>query len=647
MRCAMCPVRSTRFVRWYRHSNLQVRGRVSLSCSFAPGHILWQNVYGAVHPAMSRRLLCAACKKGFFVRIHLKEYRQLLTAYLKPQLPLVLLLTLLLFGDIALQLVNPQLLRVFLDTITSNGSQDVLLPVALLFIAVVVIQQGVKIWATYLSERVGWVATNELRSDLTLHLLNLDLSFHKAHTPGELIERVDGDMSALATFFAQFVIQVLGNLLLLLGVIVVLACQDWRAALDLGVATLVLLVIVYSLRNLSIPSWKVFRQSSAELYGFLEERIGGTQDIRALGAQAYLLRRLYHYTRTRLRAARKARVISTVPWNVPSFLFALLTLSAFLLIAQLYRTGSMTLGMAFLIYFYTQLIWQPMNAISRQIEDFQKASASIGRVRELLRIESRLKDGPGVPLPAGALSLECEHVSFGYGEEEMVLKDLSFCLAPGEVLGVLGRTGSGKTTLTRLITRLYDPDAGVIRLGGVDLRQVCFADLRRVVGMVTQDVQLFHASVRDNLTFFDHTLEDSRLISALGELGLGAWYMTLPHGLDTILPPNGGGLSAGEGQLLALTRIFLHNPALIILDEASSRLDPASEGLLEQAIGRLLQGRTAIIIAHRLRTLQRADTILLLEDGRVGEYGSQACLSGVPDSRFSQLLLGAHEEVLR
>jgi ABC-type multidrug transport system fused ATPase/permease subunit len=578
--------------------------------------------------------------------MHLKAYRQLLATYLKAQLPSVLLLTLLLGGDIALQLVNPQLLRIFLDSIASSQSEYGLLPIALLFIAIVVVQQGVKIWATYISERVGWIATNALRGDLTLHLLNLDLSFHKAHTPGELIERVDGDISALATFFSQFVIQVLGNLLLLLGVIIVLACQDWRAALVIGTSTLLLLGTVYYLRNLSIPSWRIFRQSSAELYGFLEERIGGTEDIRSAGAQAYMLRRLYRYTRTRLRTARKARILSTVPWNVPGFLFALMTLATFLLIAQLYRSGSMTVGMAFLIYFYTQLVWQPINAISRQVEDFQKASASIGRVRELLAIESALKEGAGVAFPAGALSLECTHVSFGYGEEEMVLKDLSFRLEPGEVLGLVGRTGSGKTTLTRLITRLYDPDAGVIRLGGVDLRQARFADLRKVIGMVTQEVQLFHATVRDNLTFFDHTIEDSHLITALDGLGLGDWYRALPRGLDTILSPNGGGLSAGEAQLLAFTRVFLHNPALVILDEASSRLDPATEGLLEQAIDRLLQGRTALIIAHRLRTLQRADTLLLLDDGRISEYGRRAHLAGAANSRFAQLLNSAHEEVL-
>ncbi|MEO7020462.1 MAG: ABC transporter ATP-binding protein [Ktedonobacteraceae bacterium] len=580
------------------------------------------------------------------MHIHLKDYRQLLATYLRPQLSRVILLTLLLFGDIALQLINPQLIRLFIDTITSSGPQGVLLPIALLFIVVAVVQQGVKLWATYISECVGWIATNALRIDLTLHLLRLDLSFHKVHTPGELIERVDGDISALSIFFSQFVIQIVGNLLLLFGIILVLFFQDWRAALALGISALLLLIGVNVLRNISIPHWKIFRQSSAELYGFLEERISGTEDIRSSGAQAYMLRRLYRYTRERLRTARKARIISTIPWNVPNFMFALMTLTAFLLIAQFYRNGTMTLGMAFLIYFYTQLLWQPINAISHQIEDFQKASAGIVRIRELLSIESNLKDGPGATFPPGALPLVCENISFGYGEAEMVIKNLSFQLAPGEVLGLLGRTGSGKTTITRLIARLYDPEAGVIRLGGVDLRSASFADLRKAIGMVTQDVQLFHATVRDNLTFFDHTIEDSCIVSALGDLGLNDWYTALPNGLDTILPPNGGGLSAGEAQLLAFARIFLCDPALVILDEASSRLDPATEGLLEQAIDKLLQGRTAIIIAHRLRTLQRADTILLLDDGEICEYGPRAQLANSSDSRFSQLLLTAHEEVL-
>lgn len=228
----------------------------------------------------------------------------------------------------------------------------------------------------------------------------------------------------------------------------------------------------------------------------------------------------------------------------------------------------------------------------------------------------------------------------------MVIQNLSFKVEPGEVLGLLGRTGSGKTTLTRLLFRLYDPARGTIRLGNKDLRQTRLADLRTTIGMVTQDVQLFHATVRDNLTFFDKSSDDERILQALDALGMRSWYESLPDGLDTMLAANGGGLSAGEAQLLAFARVFLKDPAVVILDEASSRLDPATERLLEQAIDRLLQGRTSIIIAHRLSTIQRADTLMVLEGGRVLEYGPRAQLAANSHSHFAHLLRTAHEEYL-
>ena len=236
-----------------------------------------------------------------------------------------------------------------------------------------------------------------------------------------------------------------------------------------------------------------------------------------------------------------------------------------------------------------------------------------------------------------------------------VLHDISFAVAPGRVLGVLGRTGSGKTTLTRLLFRLYDADAGGIRIGhddGVDLRGVPLGELRRHIGLVTQDVQLFAATVRDNLTLFSNydagqpTIDDGRIVAALETLGLGDWYGSLPNGLDTVLEGGGKGLSAGEGQLLAFARVFLRDARLVVLDEASSRLDPDTEQRLERAIDRLLDGRTAIIIAHRLRTVMRADDILILEDGRVVEVGPRAALAADSDSRFYRLLQTGLEEVL-
>jgi len=210
----------------------------------------------------------------------------------------------------------------------------------------------------------------------------------------------------------------------------------------------------------------------------------------------------------------------------------------------------------------------------------------------------------------------------------------------------LGRTGSGKTTLTRLIFRLYDPTGGRIALGGKDLRETSLQLLRRRIGIVTQDVQLFRASVRDNLTFFDRSIPDKHILSALEELELGDWLRSLPHGLDTQLETGSRSLSAGEAQLLAFARIFLRSPGLVILDEASSRLDPATEQRIERAIDRLLHGRTAIVVAHRLGSVQRSGEILILEEGQVCEYGPREQLACDPGSRFHQLLQTGLEEVL-
>jgi ATP-binding cassette subfamily B protein len=213
-------------------------------------------------------------------------------------------------------------------------------------------------------------------------------------------------------------------------------------------------------------------------------------------------------------------------------------------------------------------------------------------------------------------------------------------LPAGRKLGLLGRTGSGKTTITRLLLRLYDPQAGAVWLGDVDLRHLALAALRRHVGIVTQDVQLFNASVRDNVTFYDCTIGDSAIKAALATVGLADWLHALPAGLDTELSAGGGSLSAGEAQLLAFARVLLKNPGVVILDEASSRLDPVTERRLDLAVEQLLHKRTAIINAHPLATVQKVDDILILEAGRivVVEYGPRPQLTADPHSRFAHLL---------
>ncbi len=225
-----------------------------------------------------------------------------------------------------------------------------------------------------------------------------------------------------------------------------------------------------------------------------------------------------------------------------------------------------------------------------------------------------------------------------------MLRDIQLDLRPGETLGLLGRTGSGKTTLGRLLLRFYDAEEGEIRLGGVPIRELRLSDLRRRVGMVTQEVQIFSASVRDNLTFFDRSISDERLTQIVEDVGLGEWLAALPRGLETQLDSGGGGLSAGEAQLLAFARVLLSDPGLVILDEASSRLDPATEERVGRAITALLEDRTAIVIAHRLSTVERVDQIAIVEDGRVVEHGDRSALAGDPTSRFHRLRALSRED---
>lgn len=583
------------------------------------------------------------------MNLPLRQYWNLLATYLAPQRHKMTLLGVLLLSQIGVQLFNPQVIRFFIDAATGVSAAGApatgnLTSAAWLFIGGALAQQVLAIAVTYVSTDVAWAATNALRADLALHCLQLDMSFHKQHTPGEMIERIDGDVNALSNFFSQFVIQVVGNGLLLLGVLGLM----WRENIRLGGAMMafvfITLFILNRVRHSITPFILTARQASAVLFGFIEERISGVEDLRANGATAYVLQRLSEFMSRRVTTAR--RPMGTLISATARSLFALGVGLGFILSAYLFHAGALSLGTVYLIFHYTDMLRVPLEQLTRQIQDLQRATASIIRLQEMHRTVSKIQDGPGARLPPGAASVEFDDVWFEYEERGPVLHGLSFRLEPGKVLGLLGRTGSGKTTLTRLLYRLYDPTTGAIRLDGIDLRSPHLAELRRHVGVVTQDVQLFRASVRDNLTFFEPRVADDEMVRVLHELGLGAWYAALPQGLDTSLTGGGDGLSAGEAQLLAFARVFLKNPGLVILDEASSRLDPATEQRIEQAVSKLLVGRTGLIVAHRLGTVQRADEIMILDNGRVAEHGPRAHLAADPNSRFYRLLQTGLEEVL-
>jgi ATP-binding cassette, subfamily B, bacterial len=583
------------------------------------------------------------------MNITLAQYFAILVRYVREQkLRFALLVALVVLAK-GLEVGNPQFVRLFIDAANAGKPQSLLLLLAVAFVGVSLVQQVIAVGSAYLGEVVAWVATNALREDLAAHCLRLDMQFHHEKSPGDLIERIEGDSLDFGVFFSQIVVRAGSNVLMLAAIIVAVFFVHWQLGLAFTVCALATLAGLNAVRNIAIPYQKKMRDADTALFGFLEERLAGTEDIRASGAVGYALRQLFALQTTIYRCWRKASLTFIFVHLTAGMLLMTAYASTFLLGSHLLHAGAISMGAVYMVLYYAGLMAMPIRQITQQVETLQNIGATVERMSEVLSQRSSIIDGSGADIPAGVpLPLTFEHVSFAYHEDVPILHNVSFHVAPGQVLGLLGRTGSGKTTIARLIFRLYDVkrDQGAISLGGADIRDVTVEMLRHRVAFVTQDVQLFQASVRDNITFFDPTIPDARILEVIEALELGDWFAGLPEGLDTRLQTGGRSLSAGEAQLLAFTRVFLRNPGFVVLDEASSRLDPATEQLVERAISHLLENRTAIIIAHRLGTLHRADDVLVLEDGHVVEYGNREALLADEASRFHALHTTGLEEVL-
>ena len=576
------------------------------------------------------------------MNVPLQRYTDMLGRYMFPQRWLITALGAGIMAQMGLSLVQPQILRYFVDTALDTSvdapPNSAITYAAIAFLVVGIFIQLVSLGTSYVGSTMSWNSTNALREDLASHCIRLDMSFHSAHTPGELIQRIDGDVAILGGFFSTFLVRIVGNVLLLFGTLGVLYVENLTVGLVLTASSSVILAIIYGMRAVAVPSNIALSESLSDFSGFIEEHLSGKEDIKALGATNYVLQRFYDAIKRLFRRTLiSTYMINGILWTI-GFTFSLNHAVVMALGAYLYFNDEATIGTVFMIILYIQILQGPLRSITNELQELQKFRASVERVEELFNTKSEIRNGTGGDLPKGALSVEFCDVSFKYKEDLPTIENVSFQLEKGETLGILGKTGSGKTTIARLLFRFYDVDHGVIRLSGHPIQSYKAANLRSRIGMVTQDVQLLTASVRDNLTFLSPDISDSQIVETIEALGLTDWLRSLPDGLDTSLGPGDSGLSAGQAQLLTFCRVFLYNPGLIILDEASSRLDPASEKMMEGAIDELIRCQTSIIIAHRLETIKRVDNIIILHNGKIVESGKRNALEADPESRFNEFL---------
>lgn len=579
------------------------------------------------------------------MKINLKDYVALLKKYLLREKGGLAVLFAVLVLNVLVETAKPRLLGEFIDQVATSVPLDSIYVLALLFLLLTAVKQGIGVLIAWLSQNIGWRATNGLRIDLTAHAMDLDMAFHKRFTPGQLVERVDGDINSLFGFFTTFITGIVMNGFMMVGVIIYFFFIDWRFAL-IWIATtiLVYLYMVVMGKKIDETSEHV-REEESNLYGIIGEAITSVEDVRTLAARPHLLNRVNEILRKLFHWHKRDWMFGFGAWGYDEAVLWGTEFIMVLIMARMVLAGEMTIGTAYLINRLGELILMPILNLREELMYMQKTDASIRRIRELLDINRELSRGT-VTETAGTGGIRLEHIHFGYEDNEKVIEDVSLDLKANRILGLLGRTGSGKTTLARLIVKLYDPDQGIVWLDGTDTRTLSDETLRKKISYVTQEVQLFNASVRDNLTLYDPAITDEAIMTTIDRIGIRDWFTKLPEGLDTKISTEAPFLSTGELQLLTFIRVFLREPDIIILDEATSRLDPITEKYLETALNTLLEGRTAIIIAHRLKTVLRADEILILEDGRVLETGETGQLTRDPDSHFAQLLQRGLEEVL-
>jgi len=557
-----------------------------------------------------------------------------------------------------LSLAGPLVVRRIIDMAADGAAAEQLTSLALLYLALAIATQLITVVVSWFATVTAWHTTNQIRLQLAGHVLGLDHEFHRRHTPGELIQRVDGDVTSVSDFLGRVVPRVVGAAAMVVGMVAVLAVVDWRLAIGALAYVVLSAGLIVRGRHRAVGEASDEMGAYAQLYGGIEERLTAAEDLRANGAGSHAMWRFIEESAGAMHSSvRRESAFLRLWWAVQGSV-AVGSSVSLVAGALLVSNGSISLGTAFLMFQYVLLLERPLEDVVQQLETVQKANGAMVRVIDLLAERPTIIDAGTTCPAAGPLAIDFDAVSFGYAsighsslhhspadtgtsDDDRVLHQISLSIGAGRSVGIVGRTGSGKTTLSRLVVRLVEATDGQVRLGGVAIADIPMVELRRRVALIPQEVELFSGTVRDNVTLFDPDPTDQQVAGALHRVGLSA---LVTGGIHRELGAGGAGLSAGEAQLLALARVWLREPDLVVLDEATARIDPATEVQLETAIAELMRGRTTIVIAHRLSTLRHVDEIVVLDHGIVVEHGTREALAADTSGRFHQLLALALED---
>ncbi|MGI8795502.1 MAG: ABC transporter ATP-binding protein [Acidimicrobiia bacterium] len=554
----------------------------------------------------------------------LRRLRELLRPY-RGQIALA---TLLLVSQTACLLAGPALVRYGIDSGLGPGDAGALNTAAIVYLVIAFVGAYLGRLVILMVARVGETFLRDLRERVFRHLLSLGLDFFEREKTGRLVARMTSDIEALQELVSVGLVMFVQNALIFVGAIVVIFLLSWQLALFVLVVVPPVVIASRWFRRESNRAYLEVRDRIGQNLATLQEGLAGVRVVQAFGREPAVTRRFRGTNEAQYDAHLETVRISARYFPFVEFSGVFGTALIIGIGGWFVNRDIVTVGTVAAFVLYLNNLFEPVQQLSQLYNLVQQSGAALQKLFELLDTRSSITERPGaVDLPDEG-PLQVEHVTFGYGDGEPVLHDVTLPVAPGERLALVGPTGAGKSTLAKLIARFYDPREGRVRFGGVDLRDATLRSLRRRIVVVPQEGFLFAGTVRDNIRFGWAEATDAEIDDAISALGLTERFDALIDGLDTEVRERGSRLSAGERQLVSLTRAALADPTLLVLDEATSNLDPGTERTVEQALERLMEGRTVVVIAHRLSTAERADRIAVVDEGRLAELGTHEELLG-------------------
>lgn len=519
------------------------------------------------------------------------------------------------------------------DGITAADKRAITIA-ALVYLGLLAVQYWAQRVSQFAIASVGERFLLELRSRVFDHLTTLDMAFYDGAKTGVLVSRMTADIESITEFTNQGAVLALTNLLTTLGVAVAMLLVDLQLALAVFAVIGVVILISFLFQRHVSRAYRRVRESIGRVLASLQEGITGVRVVQAFTQEETQASNFSRINETYFDAnMTAARAIS---WYFPAINFLRTAGLGVVLLLGGWRTidGDLSLGALVAFTLYLNWFFEPIVNLANVYNLAQASLAALAKLFELLDVAPRVQEHPSAVALAGPVAggLEMRDVTFGYRSGQAVLQDFSLVVPPGQRLAVVGETGAGKSTVAKLLLRFYDPQRGAVTIDGHDLRNISFVSRAQTVSLIPQDGFLFAGSLRDNFRYARPGADDRAIWDVCRAMGIDDWVRSLPDGLDTEVRERGSRFSAGERQLVALGRAFLADPAVVVLDEATSNLDPETELQVEGALRILLAGRTAVVIAHRLRSAERADRVVLVDEGRIIADGSHDELVGGSDA---------------